>query len=115
MIQKIQNRLVLTVRSRLPTGKLEDFDMTGATNIILSIKQKFGQYIELEAAFVERRQQQILGYNKIIATLPYDEAMKLTLSPTEVQLMWVDKDGNPRATKAKPIPVDKLLREAGYD
>lgn len=106
MIQKIQNRLVLTVRSRLPTGKLEDFDMTGATNIILSIKQKFGQYIELEAAFID---------NKIIATLPYDEAMKLTLSPTEVQLMWVDKDGNPRATKAKPIPVDKLLREAGYD
>lgn len=106
MIQKIQNRLVLTVKNRLPTGKLEDLDMTGATNIILSIKQKFGQYIELKAAFAEGR---------IIATLPYDEAMKLTLSPTEVQLMWVDKGGNPRATKAKPIPVDKLLREAGYD
>lgn len=106
MIQKIQNRLVLTVKSRLPTGKLEDLDMTGATNIILSIKQKFGQYIELTVAIVG---------DKILATLPYEEAMKLTPSPTEIQLMWIDKDGNPRATKAKPIPVDKLIREAGYD
>lgn len=106
MIQKIQNKLVLTVKNRLPTGKLEEIDMTGATDIILSIKQKFGQYVELTADLVE---------GKIMATLPYKEAMKLTPSPTEIQLMWTDKDGNPRATKAKPIPVDKLIREAGYD
>lgn len=106
MIQKIQNRLILTVKNRLPTGKLEELDMTGATDIILSIKQKFGQYVELTAALVD---------DKILVTLPYEEAMKLTPSPTEIQLMWTDKDGNPRATKAKSIPVDKLIREAGYD
>lgn len=106
MIQKIQNKLVLTVKNRLPTGKFEEIDMTGATDIILSIKQKFGQYIELTADLVN---------GKIMATLPYEEAMKLTPSPTEIQRMWTDKDGNPRATKAKPIPVDKLIREAGYD
>ena len=106
MVQKIQNNLVLTIKNRLPTGKMEDVDMTGATNIILSIKQEFGQYIELKPTFVNE---------KIVAILPYKEAMKLTLSPTEMQLIWMDKDGNPRATKTKIISVSKLLREAGYE
>lgn len=106
MIQKIQNRLVLTVKSRLPTGKLEDFDMTGATNILFAIKQEFGQYIELEVTFVD---------GKLVVKLPYDKAMLLTTAPSKVQLMWTDESGNKRATKPKTVPVEALLREAGYD
>lgn len=106
MIQKIQNKLIIYVKERLPTGLTKELDLTGATKILLVIKQRFGQYVELPAEFIEKN---------LVATLPYEEAMKLTDSPAEIQLLWVDSEGNPRATKAKQIPVDKLLREAGYD
>lgn len=106
MIQKIENKLTIHVRERLPTGKTQDIDFTGATNILLVIKQKFGQYVELPAVVLD---------DTVIAILPYSEAMKFSDSPAEMQLLWTDVYGNKRATKIKPVPVDKLLREAGYD
>jgi len=106
MIQKIENVFSISVRERSPTGQTSPVDLTGATHILFAIKQRFGQYIELEAELQE---------DTLIAKLPYEKAMMLTNSPTEVQLMWTDTNGNKWATKAKPVPVDVLLREAGYD
>lgn len=106
MIQKIENTFSISVKERSPTGQTSPVNLTGATHILFAIKQRFGQYIELEAEFQE---------DTLIAKLPYEKAMTLTDSPTEVQLMWTDVNGNKCATKPKLITVDKLLREAGYD
>lgn len=106
MIQKIENIFSISVKERSPTGQTSPVNLTGATHILFAIKQRFGQYIELEAEFQG---------DTLIAKLPYEKAMMLTNSPTEVQLMWTDANGNKWATKAKPVPVDVLLREAGYD
>lgn len=106
MIQKIENILTLSVKESSPTGLKKDVDLTKATNILFAIKQEFGQYIELEASLVD---------GKLTVKLPYDKAMLLTTSPSKVQLMWTDESGNKRATKPKAVPVEALLREAGYD
>lgn len=106
MIQKIENILTLSVKELSSTGSSKDVDFTGATHILFAIKQEFGQYIELEAVFVE---------GKLVVKLPYEKAMLLTTSLSKVQLMWTDESGNKRATKPKTVPVEILLREAGYD
>lgn len=106
MIQKIENVLSISVKEKSPTGKVTPVDLTGATHILFTIKQRFGQYLELEANFVE---------DTLVVRIPYEDAMKLSTSPAEVQLLWTDKDGNKQATKPKLVEVDKLLREAGYD
>lgn len=106
MIQKIENVLTISVKEVSPAGLKKDIDLTEATNILFAIKQEFGQYIELEATSMD---------GKLIVKLPYNKAMLLTTSPSKVQLMWTDKFGNKRATKQKTVPVETLLREAGYD
>lgn len=106
MIQKIENVLSISVKERSPTGTVTPVDLTGATHILFAIKQEFGQYIELDATLVD---------GKLVVKLPYDKAMLLTTSLSKVQLMWTDESGNKRATKPKVIPVEALLREAGYD
>lgn len=106
MIQKIENVISLKVKSRSCKGLLEPIDLSKASNILLVIKQKFGYYIELTAELKE---------DSIVAVLPYKEAMKLTDSSADLQLMWTDENGNKRATNVKTIPVQELLKEAGYD
>lgn len=106
MIQKIENILSISVKEKSPTGKVTPVDLTGATHILFTIKQRFGQYLEFNADFVE---------DSLVVKIPYEDAMKLSTSPAEVQLLWTDKDGNKQATKPKLVEVNKLLREAGYD
>lgn len=105
MIQKIENTLSITVNSVSSKG-IQAIDLSEATNIIFAIRQCSGQYIELQASLVE---------DHVIVKIPFDKAMLLTTTPTKVQLMWTDKDGNKYATKIKEVNVEHLLKESGYD
>ena len=101
MIQRMENVLELEV-----TDGAGAVDFTGATNILLAISQQYGFYIELPVTLQDE---------KLICTLPYKEAMRLGASPCTMQLMWTTASGAKRATKAEQIPVDRLIREEGYD
>ncbi len=102
MIQKMENVLELEV-----TDGAEPVDFSGATNILLAISQKqCGVYMELPAAFQG---------GKLVCTLLYKDAMRLVAASCLIQLMWTTADGAKRATAVAQIPVDRLIREEGYD
>lgn len=102
MIQKMENILELEV-----TDGAEPVDFAGATNILLAISQKqYGVYMELPAIFQG---------GKLVCTLPYKDAMRLAAASCLIQLMWTTADGAKRATAVEQIPVDRLIREEGYD
>lgn len=102
MIQKMENVLELEV-----TDGTEAVDFTGATNILLAISQKqCGVYIELSATVRD---------GKLVCTLPYKSAMRLAAANCLIQVMWTTASGGKRATAVEQIPVDRLIREEGYD
>lgn len=102
MIQKMENVLELEV-----TDGIEPVDFTGATNILLAISQKqCGVYIELPVNVQD---------GKPVCTLPYKSAMRLVSVPCLIQVMWTTATGGKRATAVEQIPVERLIREEGYD
>ena len=103
MLQRIESKLVLSVRKGR-NGELIDF--SNARNILFCVKQQYGVYMEFPAKYTD---------GKLLVTIPYEEAMKLTTSPTKGQLCWTDEDGNRKASLATPLCVEELLREAGYE
>lgn len=102
MIQKMENVLELEV-----TDGGGPVDFTDAANVLLVLSQKqCGVYVELPAVWKD---------GKLICTLSYKDAMRLGASTCEIQLMWTTADGSKRATAVEQIPVDRLIREEGYD
>lgn len=102
MIQKMENVLELEVTDG--TGSV---DFTGATNILLGISQKqCGVYIELPVTVQD---------GKLVCTLPYKDAMRLATGSCCIQIMWTTSSGAKRATSVEQIPVERLIREEGYD
>lgn len=102
MLQRIKSNLLLTVKNS--DGTLVDFSK--ASNILFSLKQQHGIYLEFPALLVEE---------KLLVTVPYEDAMKLTTSPTKAQLYWTDEYNHKRATTVCNISVEELIREVGYD
>lgn len=102
MLQRIESLLSLTVKNS--DGTLVDFSK--ASSILFSIRQQHGIYLEFPGLLVE---------GKLLVKVPYEDAMKLTTSPTKAQLYWTDEYNHKHATTACEIPVDELIREAGYD
>lgn len=66
MLQKIESKLVLSVRKGR-NGELVDF--SNARNLLFCIKQQYGVYMEFPAQYTN---------GKLLVTIPYEEAMKLT-------------------------------------
>lgn len=102
MLQRIESNLLLTVKNLDGTP----VDFSKASNILFSIRQQHGVYLEFPALLVE---------GKLLVKVPYEDAMKLTTSPTKAQLYWTDEYDRKHATTACDIPVEELIREAGYD
>ena len=103
MLQRIESKLVLSVRQGR-NGELVDF--SNARNFLFCVKQQYGVYLELPAQYVN---------GKLLVTIPYKDAMKLTTSPTKGQLCWTDEYGNRKASLVTSLCVGELLREAGYE
>ena len=102
MLQKIESTLLLTVKNT--DGTLVDFSK--ASNILFSLRQQYGTYLELPGLWAE---------GKLLVKVPYEDAMKLTTSSTKAQLYWTDEYNHKHATTAREISVEELIREAGYD
>lgn len=102
MRQKIENRLQLTV---------EGADLTGATNLQLYLRQGVDLFFELTP--------EVTGVSEsdttLLAVVPFEIAKQLRRSGCLLQLAWTDGGGNPMATEVANVPVEALLKEAGYD
>lgn len=103
MLQRIESSLVLSVTNGQGGEKL---DLSKATNLLFSIKQQYGVYLEFPVTHID---------GKLLVKIPYESAMKLTTSPAKGQLYWTDEYGNKKATLSAPLCVEELLREAGYE
>lgn len=103
MLQRIESKLVLSVRKGR-NGELIDF--SNARHLLFCVKQEYGVYMEFPAQYTD---------GKLLVTIPYKDAMKLTTSPTKGQLCWTDEYGNKKASLATPLCVEELLRETGYE
>ena len=101
MLQKIESHILISVKEN---GSL--VDLSKSKSILFGIKQQYGKYMEFRGELVD---------GKILVKIPYKDAMNLTTSPTKCQLYWTDENGNKKATSSAPLPIEELLREAGYD
>lgn len=80
-------------------------DLTTASNIEFYIKQG-GLFLQYTP--------EVVSSGEMLVEIPYDDAMKLASGEVRVQFALTDENGTPRATDPKAIPVDVLLKEAGY-
>lgn len=102
MLQRIESNLLLTVKDSNGTP----VDFSKASNILFSLRQQHGIYLEFPAILVEE---------KLLVKVPYEDAMKLTTSSAKAQLYWTDEYNHKHATTTCDISVDELIREVGYD
>lgn len=102
MLQKIQSNLLLTVKN----SDGSDMDFSKATNILFGIRQQPSLYLEFPGVWVN---------GQLLVQIPFEDAMKLAVTATKVQLFWTDENGQKHATAASAISVEELIREAGYD
>lgn len=100
--QRIENNLAVRVKGA---------DLTGATNLEFYVKQGVDLFIQLTPKIVRVSE----GDTDLLVVVPYEEAMKLRQSECELQLAWTDANGQPCHTPARMMPVEKFLKEAGYD
>lgn len=97
MRQRMKNYLEVTAN---------DVDLTTSINIEFYVRQ---------GAFFRQYTPKVTASDKMIVEIPFDDAMKLASGEVRVQFALTDENGTPRATKPKAIPVEELLKEAGYD
>lgn len=102
MLQKIQSNLLLTVKD----SDGGDVDFSKATNILFGIRQRPSLYLEYPGVLVD---------GQLLVAIPFEDAMKLAVTTTKVQLFWTSADGRKHATAVSTISVEELIREAGYD
>ena len=97
MREKIQNTFTCTC---------DDLDLTKITNIEVYVTQKdfYGEYIPT-----------VISAHKMVVTIPFEDAKNIKRGTAEVQFAFVDENGIPDASQPETVPVNKLLKEAGYD
>lgn len=102
MLQKIQSNLLLTVKN----SDGSDVDFSKATNILFGLRQRPSLYLEYPGVWVD---------GQLLVAIPFEDAMKLAVTTTKVQLFWTSADGRKHSTAVSTISVEELIREAGYD
>ena len=97
MKQRIENQVVITCN---------DVDLTTLSNLEVYIKQShlFYQYAP-----------DVKSSSEMLVTIPYEDAMHLKSHDVELQFAFTYPDGTHDASNVVIVPVDKLLKEAGYD
>lgn len=96
MRQRIENYLSVAV---------EGVDLTTVTDPVFWVKQAdvFLEYVP-----------EIADSGNMLVRIPREDAMKLWPSDVDVQFAFTNQDGRPLASDVVKIPVEKLLKEAGY-
>ena len=97
MRQKIENHLFIEV---------DGVDLNSCSGLEFYVKQDhlFFQYIP-----------EVKSASEMLVTVPYKDAIKLRRTPVQIQFAFTDANGNPDASEAVELPVEELLKEAGYD
>lgn len=97
MKQRIENQVVITC---------DDVDLTTLANLEVYIKQGhlFFQYVP-----------EVKSSSEMLVTIPYEDAMQLKSHVIELQFAFTYPNGASDASNVVIVPVDKLLKEAGYD
>lgn len=97
MREKIQNRLKISV---------DGVDLTKLSNIEFYVKQIgfFGCYTP-----------EVISSTEMLVIVPYKDAMKLRKGNVDLQFAFVNEYGDPDASGVVTVPVEQLLKEAGYD
>ena len=97
MREKIQNRLKISV---------DGIDLTKLRDIEFYVKQTgfFGCYAT-----------EVISSTEMLVIVPYKDAMKLRKGNVDLQFAFVNEYGDPDASNVNTVPVEQLLKEAGYD
>lgn len=97
MRQRMENQVVLTC-----TG----LDLSRLTNIEVYLNQDtlFRQYTP-----------KVRSTTEMVVTIPFEDAMRLKKQPVRLQFAFTDENGNRDASNVVRVPVEELLKEAGYD
>ena len=96
MRQRIENYLSVSV---------EGVDLTTVTDPIFWVKQS-GVFLEYVP--------EIADSGSMLVRIPKEDAMKLWANDVAVQFAFTTQDGRPLASDVVKIPVEQLLKEAGY-
>ena len=96
MRQRIENYLSVSV---------EGVDLTTVTDPIFWVKQS-GVFLEYVP--------EIADSGTMLVHIPKEDAMMLWNSDVEMQFAFTTQDGRPLASDVVKIPVEQLLKEAGY-
>lgn len=51
----------------------------------------------------------------MLVIVPYEDAMRLRKGDVNLQFAFVNEHGDPDASNVNTVPVEQLLKEAGYD
>ena len=83
-----------------------DIDLTTVTDLEFYVKQGgyFKQYVP-----------QVRSATEMLVELPMEDTQALKTEPVRLQFAFTDANGNPGASEIANVPVDDLLKEAGYD
>jgi hypothetical protein len=97
MREKIQNRLKISVNG---------IDLTKLRNIEFYVRQTgfFGCYAP-----------EVSSPTEMLVIVPYNDAMRLRKGNVDLQFAFVNEYGDPEASGVVTVPVEQLLKEAGYD
>ena len=96
MRQRMKNYLEVAVKG---------VDLTTSSNI---------EFYLCQDEFFRQYTPEVAASDKMVVEIPCADAMKLASGAVLVQFALTDKNGTPHAPDPKAIPVDVLLKEAGY-
>lgn len=96
MRQRMKNSLHISVKG---------VDLLTASKIEFYLRQ---------GSFFRQYTPSVISSEEMLVQIPFEDAMKLAGGECRVQFALTDGNGNPVATDPKTVPVDVLLKEAGY-
>lgn len=87
--------------------EVEGVDLTTISNVEFYVRQK--------PEFYEKYPVNIASASEMVVTIPFEDAMRLTTGPAQLQFAFVDERGTPRASDIVVEDVGRLLAKEGYN
>ena len=101
MIQRMRNNVIIDV---------PDIDLTAVSGIEVTFDQKVSG-VELSYA---GEAVVVVDENHLAVEIPKSDAMKLVHKPVRYQVMFMNAENIPGASKIYTLQVDELLKDDGY-
>lgn len=72
-------------------------------------------YLRQNNRFFQYQPSSVLSRTELELTIPFNDAMKLTLGEARLQIALTDEDGNSIASDLIDIEIKELLKDTGYN